>query len=33
MSTLELIEAVIIGIAGGLAGRVLVLWLYKKCKK
>lgn len=29
MTTLEFIEAVIIGMVGGLIGRALIVWLYK----
>jgi len=33
MTTLEFIEAVIIGMVGGLIGRALIVWLYKRFRK
>ena len=33
MTTSEFIQAIILGIVGGLVGRAVIIWIYKKYKK
>lgn len=33
MTTSDFIQAIILGIVGGLVGRAVIIWIYKKYKK
>jgi H+/Cl- antiporter ClcA len=33
MTTSEFIQAIILGVVGGLVGRAIIIWIYKKYKK